>query len=61
MTTREAIRHVALYFINKRETNPSEADIRLCLNDLVSNHDYAQGWAVNQVRARLRKISEVWQ
>jgi hypothetical protein len=57
MTTREAIRETASFFIEKGET-PSETDIRLTLNDLVDNHDYAQGWAVAQVKARLRKVAE---
>ena len=34
MTTREAIRETASFFIEKGE-NPSETDIRLTLNDLV--------------------------
>jgi hypothetical protein len=57
MTTKKAIRYTALLFIEKRES-PSETDIRLTLNDLVDNHDYAQGWAIKQVKARLRKYAE---
>lgn len=57
MTTREAIRETASFFIKKGE-DPSETDIRLTLNDLVDNHDYAQGWAVKQVKARLHKHSD---
>lgn len=57
MTTREAIRETASFFIEKGE-NPSETDIRLTLNDLVTDHDYAQSWAVAQVKARLSKVAE---
>lgn len=57
MNTKEAIREATSFFI-QRGQNPSETDIRLVLNDLVTNHDYAQSWAVRQVKARLRKISE---
>ena len=60
MTTKEAIRETASFFIEKGES-PSETDIRLTLNDLVDNHDYAQGWAVGQVKARLRKFAEATQ
>jgi len=57
MTTKDAIRETASYFIERGE-NPSETDIRLTLNDLVDNHDYAQAWAVRCVKARLRKHRE---
>ena len=57
MTTKQAIQSTASFFIEKKE-RPSETDIRLTLNDLVDNHDYAQGWAVRQVKARLRKYAE---
>jgi hypothetical protein len=57
MTTKEAIRYTAELFIEKKE-RPSETDIRLTLNDLVYDHNYAQGWAVRQVKARLRKYAE---
>ena len=57
MTTKQAIQSTASYFIEKKE-RPSETDIRLTLNDLVDDHDYAQGWAVRQVKARLRKYAE---
>ena len=57
MTTKQAIQSTASFFIEKKE-RPSETDIRLTLNDLVNNHDYAQGWAVRQVKARLRKYAE---
>jgi len=57
MTTKEAIRETASFFIERGE-NPSETDIRLALNDLVTNHDYAQAWAVRCVKARLRKHRE---
>jgi hypothetical protein len=57
MTTKEAIRYTAELFIEKRES-PSETDIRLTLNDLVYDHNYAQDWAVRCVKARLRKHRE---
>ena len=57
MTTKQAIQSTASYFIEKKE-RPSETDIRLTLNDLVDDHEYAQGWAVRQVKARLRKYAE---
>jgi len=57
MTTKQAIQSTASFFIEKKE-RPSETDIRLTLNDLVDDHDYAQGWAVKQVKARLRKYAE---
>jgi hypothetical protein len=57
MTTKQAIQSTASFFIEKKE-RPSETDIRLTLNDLVDDHDYAQEWAVKQVKARLRKYAE---
>jgi len=57
MTTKQAIQSTASFFIEKKE-RPSETDIRLTLNDLVDDHDYAQAWAVKQVKARLRKYAE---
>lgn len=58
MTTKEAIKEAASFFIETGR-NPSETDIRLTLNDLVTNHDYAQAWAVKQVKAQLRKVEEL--
>ena len=55
MTRKDAIRETASFFIERGE-NPSETDIRLTLNDLVTNHDYAQAWAVKQVKTQLRKV-----
>lgn len=57
MTTKQAIQYTASHFIS-REEKPSETDIRLILNDLVDDHDYAQNWSVKQVKARLRKYAE---
>jgi len=57
MTPKQAIQYTASFFIEKKE-RPSETDIRLTLNDLVDDHDYAQAWAVKQVKARLRKYAE---
>jgi len=59
MSTREAIDQAVSFFVNVQKCeSPSETDIRLVLNDLVTNHDYAQAWAVGQVKARLRKYRE---
>ena len=58
MNTRQAINEVAFYFISKGE-NPSATDIRLALNDLVKNHDYAQSWAVKQVKAQIKKANKL--
>ena len=57
MTTKEAIKEAASFFIETGK-NPSETDIRLTLNDLVTNHDYAQAWAVRCVKTKLRKYRE---
>ena len=58
MTTKEAIRYTAELFIENKKERPSETDIRLTLNDLVDDHEYAQALAVKQVKARLRKYAE---
>jgi len=58
MTTKDAIKYTASLFVENKKERPSETDIRLTLNDLVDDHEYAQGWAVKQVKARLRKYAE---
>lgn len=55
MKTREAIKEAVRYFIENDE-NPSPTTIRCVLNDIVSNHEYDQWWAVKQVKAQLRKV-----
>jgi hypothetical protein len=58
MKTKEAIESAVSFFIERgvSDCSPSETDIRMALNDLVSyGHDYDQAWAVRQVKAKCKR------